>query len=279
MVAKMEVKDLTLAPVDASLLDAPAGYTRSATTAEFVAAVERAANEARWGAPKAAGVIRLGVLMPKNKTAEDVSAEAIGDELLRSLSVAPYDAVPILAPTPEEQAVEAKGKEVDYLVALDLTTLKTSAPSKVGGLMRKASGGGSPTELHEAKVEYRVFAGGAAAPKAAKSASAKTGGFTLKQAVGLARFAARLYFGASAGMMRMMLSQNGMAAGAGMGTAIGLPSANADPSLSALSVVFNVLGSGAPAPASESSREATVVSALRAASSDILKELGAKKGK
>jgi hypothetical protein len=276
-VARMEVKQLTVAPVDAALLDAPAGYTKAATPAEFVAAVERAANEARWGAPKAAGVIRIGVLMPKNKTGEDVSAEAIGDELLESLSVPPYDAVPILAATPEEQTAEAKGKDVDYLVGLELTTLKTSAPSKVGGLMRKASGGGSPTELHEAKVEYRLYAGGSPTPKATKSASAKTGGFTLKRALGLARFAARLYFGASTGMMRMMLSQTG--AGAGGAAGIGLPAASADPSLNALSFVFNMLGSGAAVPADEMSREATVVSALRNASSDILKELGAKKGK
>jgi hypothetical protein len=278
-VARMEVKEITVAPVAATLLEAPAGYTKAATPAEFVAAVERAANEARWGAPKAPGVVRVGVLMPKNKTSEDVSTEAIGAELLQSLSVAPYDAVPIVATTPEEQAVEAKGREVDYVVALDLTALKTSAPGKVGGLLRKASGGGSPTELHEAKVEYRLFAGGGTTPKASKSASAKTGGFTIKQAIGLARFAARIYLGASTGMMRMMLSQNGLGAGMGMGAGIGIPMASADPSMNALSVVFNILGSGAGAPADEKSREATVVSALRSASSDILKELGAKKDK
>ena len=271
--AKMEVKELSLAPVDESLLDAPAGYTRMATAPEFVAAVERAENEARWGAPKAAGVIRIGVLMPKNKTTEDVSVEAIGDQLLTSLSVAPYDAVPILSSTPEEQAAELKGKEIDYVVALDLTTLKTSTPSKVGGLVRKASGGGSPSEVHEAKVEYKLFAGASAAPKMTKTASAKTGGFTLKRALRLAQFAARLYFGAGPGMMRMLLSQGGGGAG------IGLPSQSADPSLNAFSFVFNMLGSGKGEPADEMSREATVVSALRNASSDILKELGSKKDK
>src|SRR5207244_1768674 len=122
--------------------------------------------------------------------------------LLDALTVKPYDAVPILAKTPAEQAAEVKGKELDYLVSLDLATLKTTTPSKVGGLMRKASGGGSPAELHEAKVEYRLFDAGSATPRTAKTFSAKTGGFTLKRALGLARFAARLYFGASTSMMR-----------------------------------------------------------------------------
>jgi hypothetical protein len=272
--ARMEVKELTVAPVDETLLDAPAGYTRAADPAAFVAAVERAEKEARWGAPKSPGTIRIGVLMPSNKTSEDVSVERLGDELLEALTVKPYEALPILSATPGEQAAEARGKECDFVVALDLTALKTSAPSKVGGLMRKASGGGSPTELHEAKVEYRLFAAGSAAPRAAKSASAKSGAFTLKRAVGLARFAARLYLGASTGMMRMMLSQNG-----GGSAGVGLPTQNADPSLNAVSLVMNLLSGSSPAPIDEMSREATVVSALHNASSDILKELGLKKDK
>ena len=262
--ARMEVKILTVAPVDETLLDAPAGYTKAADPAAFVAEVERVENEARWSAPKAAGTIRIGVLMPTDKSGQDISIIGIGNELLEALTVKPYEAVPILSPGPVEQAAEAKAKEVDYVVALDLASVKTSAPSKVGGLVRKASGGGSPTELHEAKVEYRVFAAGSTTPRATKNASAKTGSFTLKRAVGLARFAARLYFGASAGMFQTMMST---------------PTQNADPSLNAVSYVLNLLGSGTPAPADESSREATIITALHNASNDILKDLGLKKDK
>ena len=273
--ARMEVKELTVAPVDEALLDAPPGYTKAADAAAFVKAIERAENEARWGAAKAAGIIRIGVLMPSNKSGENASVEQINEELLESLTVRPYEAVPILATSSAEQEAEAKAKEVDFLVAADLSMLKSSAPSKVGGLMRKASGGGSPTELHEAKLDYRVFslAGGSAAPKTAKSASAKSGSFTLKRAVGLARFAARVYFGSSAGMVRMMLSQSG-----GGATGIGLPAQNADPSLNAVTMVLNLFSS-TDAPLEESSREATIVSAVHNASSDILKDLGLKKDK
>ena len=262
--ARMEVTSLTVAPVDEALLAAPAGYTKAADPAEFVAEVERIENELRWAAPKAPGTIRIGVLMPTDKSGEDISAIGLGNELLESLTVKPYEAVPILAPTPAEQAAEAKSKGADYLVALDLTSLKTSAPSKVGGLMRKASGGGSPSELHEAKVEYRVFAAGSTTPRATKNASAKTGSFTLKRAVGLAKFAARLYFGSSAGMFRTIMST---------------PSQNTDPSLNAVSYVLNLVGSGTPAPVDQSSREATIITALHNASNDILKDLGLKKEK
>lgn len=273
--ARMEIKELAVAPVDETLLDAPAGYTRVADAAAFVRAIELAENEARWNAPKAAGITRIGVLMPSNKSGENASVEEIDHQLLESLTVRPYEAVPIVATSPAEQQAEAKRKEVDFLVAADLTVLKTSAPSKVGGIMRKASGGGSPSELHEAKLDYRVFnlTDAGATPRTAKSASAKSGSFTLKRAVGLARFAARAYFGSSAGMVRLMLSQSG-----GGARGIGLPAQNADPSLNAVTMVLNLFSS-TDAPLDESSREATIVSAVHTASSDILKDLGLKKDK
>jgi hypothetical protein len=65
----------------------------------------------------------------------------------------------------------------------------------------------------------------------------------------------------------------------GGGAGIGVPSQSADPSMGALSLVMNLLGSGTPAPMDETSREATVVNAVHTASSDILKELGSKKDK
>jgi hypothetical protein len=262
--ARMEVKSLSLAPVDEARLDVPAGYTKAADPAAFVAEIERVENEARWAAPKPPGTIRIGVLLPSNKSGEDVSVIGLGNELIESLTVKPYEAVPILSESAAEQAAEVRAREVDYVVSLDLTALKTSAPSKVGGLMRKASGGGNPSELHEAKVEYRLFTAGAATPRATKNASAKSGSFTLKRAAGLARLAARLYFGSGAGMFRMMMNQ---------------PTQSADPSLGAVSYVLNLLGSGAPAPIDESSREATIITALHNASNDILKDLGLKKDK
>lgn len=66
----------------------------------------------------------------------------------------------------------------------------------------------------------------------------------------------------------MMLGQD--ARGAGM------TAASADPSMDALSVVVNTLGQGVLTPADEKRREATAISALRCASSAILKEPGAK---
>jgi hypothetical protein len=142
-------------------------------------------------------------------------------------------------------------------------------------MLRKATGGGSPSELHEAKVEYRLFTPGGPAPKASKSASAKTGAFTWRRALGVAQLAARLYLGGPSSMMKLMLNQSGAGAGAG----VGLPGGGADPSMNAVSLVFNLLGGGASGPVDEGSRDTTIAAALNDASTDILKELRTKKVK
>jgi hypothetical protein len=265
---RMAVTDLTLATVAASLLDAPAGYSKAADEKAFMDAVERAANEARWGAPKAAGVIRVGVLMPANKTGQELSTEAVRGELLEALTTHPYEAVPIQATTPAEQETEARNRGCDYLLALDLTSLKASTPGKVGGLLRKASGGGSPTELYEAKAEYRLFAPGTPS-RATKSATEKSGAFTLKRAIGLARFAARLYLSGPTSIFKMM-NQTGAAGG-------GLPSQSVDPSMNAVNAVFNLIDGGKEEPVDEMSAEATIVAVLRHASADVIKEIATKK--
>ena len=48
--------------------------------------------------------------------------------------------MPVMGKTPEEIARDAQQKEVDYLVSSELVEVKTSKPSKIGGLVRCASG-------------------------------------------------------------------------------------------------------------------------------------------
>jgi hypothetical protein len=158
---QMKVTALTVAPIGAAQLDAPAGYAKAADGKAFLTAVERAADEERWRAAKAAGVTRIGVAMPVNKTDQrDVSLDAVNTDLLEGLTSAPFEAIPLTATSPADEESEARARGCDYVIALEVASLKTTTPGKVGGMIRKASGGGSPTELHEVKVEYRVFAPG-----------------------------------------------------------------------------------------------------------------------
>ena len=60
---------------------------------------------------------------------------------------------------------------------------------------------------------------------------------------------------------------------------MGVPSGSTDPSMNAVSSVLNLFGGGAAAPVDEGSRDTTIAAALHNASTDILKEIGAKKVK
>jgi hypothetical protein len=115
--------------------------------------------------------------------------------------VKPYEAVPILSPT-AEQAAEAKAKEVDLRRVARSRQREDAAPSKVGGLVRKASGGGSPAELHEAKVEYRSSRRQHDAARRRRTRRPKPASFTLKRAVGLAQVRRAFILWRSAGMFR-----------------------------------------------------------------------------
>lgn len=106
---------------------------------------------------------------------------------------------------------------------------------------------------------------GATVLKAKKTASAKTGAFTWRRAVGLARFAGRLYFGMAGGMMSTLMT-------AGGGGVAGGPMGVSDPTVNALMML---LGHGAAAEGNvDLATPAAVVSAaFQRASADVMKEL------
>ena len=108
-------------------------------------------------APKLAGFVRIGIIEPGNKSGQTISAAMLREGLTAGFAKRPFDSVPVMGKTPEEIARDAQQKEVDYLVSSELVEVKTSKPSKIGGLVRRASGDASK-EIHEARVDYKLFA-------------------------------------------------------------------------------------------------------------------------
>lgn len=256
-----EVTALTREPRDEALFDTTAGYAAVADVAALAAAARRAELEALGTTPKADGMIRIGVALPTDSSGRGVDRDALGNELLEAFSDAPIEAVPVLAVTPSEQEAEAKAKECDFLLRTDLAQLTTSAPGRLGGLVRRASGGGNPSQIHEARIAFELSALRAAAAPRKHAASAKTGSFTWRRAVGLARFAGRIYMGMTAGVMQTMLAASNAGGTAG------------DPTLNALSTLF-------PADKGEDephSPEAVVVAAVDRGATDLKRTLVPKK--
>ena len=154
-------------------------------------------------APKKTGVIRVGIADPVNKSGRPLSMGMLRRGLLSSLSKAPFEALPVTGEQLPDIDQDAAAKTCDYVLVAEIAELKTSKAGKVGGLLRRASGEvDAPTEVHEARVDYRLYAvGSQAKPRFASSAKASSGKFGVGSALRVAKFAGTLYLGLNAGMM------------------------------------------------------------------------------
>jgi hypothetical protein len=254
----VEVTSLTREPQSQALFEPPADFSALADAGALAAAARRAELEELGTTPKPTGLVRIGVTVPADRSGRSVSSDVMESELLEAFNEKPFEAVPIAAETPEEQHGEARKKECDFVLRAELASLTTSKAGRVGGLMRRASGGGSPVELHEAKVNVELFAVGENVLLKKQAASAKTGSFTWRRAAGLARFAGRLYFGVSGGLMRTLMTSMGGSSGALLG---------ADPTLSVLTTLL----ANNEAAGDESTPESAVAAALDRGAADIIK--------
>jgi hypothetical protein len=261
----VEVTALTREDLAAPLFEPPAGFAAMPDADALVAAARRVELEELGTTPKVAGRIRIGVAPPGDRSGKGVAADSVRADLLESFSNKPFEAVPLSAGTPDGQQEEARKKECDYVVRAELGSLTTSAPGKIGGLVRRASGGGTPTELHEAGVSMEVIPVSAASARPKKlTASAKTGAFTWRRAVGLARFAGKIYFGMTGGMMTTLMNPAGSGAGGPLG--------GGDPTVNA---IMSLLGPGAASDGSDdlTTPAAVVAAAFQKAAAEVLKEL------
>jgi hypothetical protein len=270
----VEVTALTRETLSAPLFEPPAAFTALPDAETLATAARRAELEALGTTPKLAGMIRIGVAPPGDRSGKAVASDTIRAGLLDDLNTKPFEAIPLSAGTAEEQQAEARRKDCDYLIRPELGSLTTSTPGKVGGLVRRASGGGNPTEIHEAGVALEMIPLSATAARPKKvTASAKTGAFTWRRAVGLARFAGKLYFGMTGGMMTTLMNSAGGGMGGGRG--VGGPLGGGDPTVNALMML---LGPGASAGAGDdlTTPAAVVAAAFQKAAADMMKELQAK---
>ena len=189
----MEVKELTVGPLESSLFEIPAGFREAKSQQELymcamgssmgsqggppggndrVAATMEAAREARKNAEatageamesaKAAGVLRIGVVLSGSAGAS--SSAELADQLVGDIAgMDGFDAVRINARAPSEAQQEAVQKKCDFLLYADLAETKPSAGSRLGGILgRAARGDTSGAAKHNVRLDYRLTV--AAAP-------------------------------------------------------------------------------------------------------------------
>jgi len=213
----------------------PSGYSEVKTYPELLPALAKGGSltDALFGsiadgtsavAPKKPGVIRIGVVDTVNKTDRNVPTPVLRTALVAAFAKAPYEALPLVGATPADINRDAASKACDFVITSELTELKSGKPGKVGGMLKKVSGdANAQEEVHDARVDYKLYAiGDQAKPRITANAKASSGGgFGLSSALRVAMVAGSMYMSMTTmGMMGgnpMMSMMGGGPFGGGMG--------------------------------------------------------------
>jgi hypothetical protein len=287
-----EVTDLQITMLDPALFDIPPGYSEIKGYPELLPniAVGGSVADAVFGsisagtssvAPKLAGFVRIGIIDPANKSGQTISAAMLREGLTAGFSKRPFDSVPVMGKTPEEVARDAQQKEVDYLLSSELVEVNTTKPSRIGGLVRRASGDASK-EIHEARVDYKLFPVDNQT-KARLASSARASSSALgPSALRLATFAGSTYINLMPGgsLIRgyLPLAEMGLGSSGPPMPGMVAPGMGAAMTILSLAQNFNAMRAGAGAPGSgEAEVLQTISEAMGNASKAVIEDLNKKK--
>ncbi len=254
--SSMEVTAFEVTTLDAALFGPPEGYTEVKSNAELMATfqggggglsdalVGSTADGTSAAAPKRAGAVRIGVLEPLDKSGHELPVRELRQQLASGFHRAPYEALTLSSDSVAGAQSEAARMECDYILYAEITEIKTSKPGRLGGMLKKVSRDGPPRDVHEVKLDYRLYRVGAADASPAFSESVKSSsgtGFGLRSAIHLAVFAGSLYMRFSGlGLVSPWLMAN---MGGGLGPLAG--SGLFDPRLTAMSSMSQMFGPSA----------------------------------
>jgi len=163
---EMEVKQLSVATLDQSLFEPPAGFTEMKLPTGLAEGINigAAGRDSRTGTPtaptaigeKAAGGIRIGVIAVKDSSGRSLDVATMRLQLISKLDAGNVDAVPIEATTPEEIKKEAVEKKCDYTLDTSVLEAKASTPGgRIGGVFGRATGGLIKEKVNM-KLEYQL---------------------------------------------------------------------------------------------------------------------------
>ena len=215
-----EVTELKVTSLEAALFEAPADYTEVQSYQQLLPSLAGGGTlaDAIFGsladgtstvAPKKPGVIRIGIVEPANSSGRQIATPMLRSGLMAGLSKAPFEALPISGTNAAALNHDASEKACDFVLVSDIAEFKTSKPNKIGGVLRKASGDGNASaDVHDARVDYRLYAvGDDSKPKLTSSAKSSSGGFGVGSALRIAAFAGSMYMtmGMGNGMMTNMM--------------------------------------------------------------------------
>ena len=283
------VTELEITRLDKALFEVPADYVEAKSSEEIVpalgsggladAVLGSTVDGTSAAAPKKAGVTRIGVLEPVNRTDSNLSGRSMRQDVVAKLNKGPFDALPLAGSSPAEIEKEAARLQCDYILLTEITDIRSSSGG-FGSKLKKVSGGGDKPKT-EVKLDYKLFAVDATqVPKFTGKTSATTGGFGVGSALHLATFAGQMYLNFMG--MGMLSSQFGGLGGlpglGGLGGGMYDPRASAIASM-ATSLTMSMMKGGGPGGGDPSEQDVrdTVTDALGNAAKASMDQLTKKK--
>jgi hypothetical protein len=169
----IETVEFSNATLDAALFDIPKNYQLAKSSQDLYGKpdmnqIMRGVNNSEDGedsmasaksvssdakpAMKKAGIIRIGVLLPSNKTTENVLPESFRSFITAKLTGGSTEAVAL------DSQSDAQAMQCDYVLAIEISKLKQSAASKIGGMFGKVTGtDASAVQKFEAQVDFKLM--------------------------------------------------------------------------------------------------------------------------
>jgi len=174
----LETLEFSKATLDGALFDVPSDYKLANSTQDLygmpdmTAIMKGAGNQDTEDVPtsgrldsspstpsksatpfsKRPGVKRIGVLMPINHTKENVNTAHLLAYLVQQLTIGTVEAIPI------GTEADAKREDCDYILTSNISKLKESTASKIGGLFGKVtSTDSSASRSFEAQVDFKLM--------------------------------------------------------------------------------------------------------------------------
>jgi hypothetical protein len=220
-VVAMEITELEITNLDASLFDIPPGLTEAGNLGALSKAVSDA-NETKLAqqltAPatevqKTPGVPLIGVMEVANKTTQQVETRTLRDRLVAQLVEQKINASALAGSQPDViQQATAHG--YDYVLVAEVTDLKVSKGGGLGGALKAASklaAGETGQQPTEATMSIKLVQADGKSRLATNVKGKNGGGFDAKTGLGIAKFAGTMYMNMMTGKMMMSMMNPSMA--------------------------------------------------------------------
>jgi hypothetical protein len=160
-----ETIELSKAPLEAALFDIPQGYTLAKDVNDLYGKPDYSAITQNMGGnedkpkntttqmvgKKKPGMIRIGVYAPTNKTSENVSNASLQYFLVQKLTSGNVEAIGIVS------EADARAADCDYVLSSEISKLKQSTGSKIGGIFGKVTNTDtSSTRDFDTQVDFKL---------------------------------------------------------------------------------------------------------------------------